>query len=220
MQSSRSLPVWKRPAAVRLALALVILVVIIAGTRFYAPGTEPSSGAVGDENVVADPVSYAQGVYEADVVPAITDNAVDMPELLEALAQDEGTADEYGFRNGGSPYSFPVRVTGTVVEGPFGEVGLEVEGLPSEVTVGVQTGPAVTGTAVRDATGLITFEMFLNQIDFASVATELNNRVKENVLGVTDFDALMGSEVTVVGAFTHDNDEHIKITPISIEAAS
>lgn len=220
MQSSRSVPVWKRPAVVRLALALVILAVIVGGTRFYAPGTEPTSGAVGDENVVADPVSYAQGVYEPEVVPAITDNAVELPELLDALAEDEAAADDYGFRNGGSPYSFPVRATGTVVEGPFGEVGLEVEGVPSDVTVGVQTGPAVTGTAVRDATGLITFEMFLNQIDFASVATELNNRVKENLLSVTDFDALMGTEVTVVGAFTHDNDEHVKITPISIEAAS
>lgn len=220
MQSSTRVPLWRRPAFVRVGLGLVLLAVIVAGTRFYAPGTEPSSGAVSDENVIADPVSYAQSVYDADVVPAITDNAVDLTELLDALAKDEAAADEYGFRNGGSPYSFPVRVTGTVVEGAFGEAGLEVEGLPSDVTVGVQTGPAVTGTAIRDATGQITFEMFLNQIDFASVASELNNRVKENVLSVTDFEALLGDEVTVVGAFTHDNPSHIKITPISIEAAS
>lgn len=220
MQSSARVPGWRRPAVIRAALGLVIVAVIVAGTRFYAPGTEPSSGAVSDENVIADPVSYAQSVYEADVVPAITDNAMELPELLDALAEDEASADEYGFRNGGSPYSFPVRVTGTIVEGSFGEAGLEVEGMPSDVTVGVQTGPAVTGTAIRDATGQITFEMFLNQIDFASVATELNNRVKENVLSVTDFEALLGDEVTVVGAFTHDDPGHVTITPISIEAGS
>lgn len=220
MQSSTTIPVWRRPAFVRAAVALAIIAVIISGTRFYAPGTEPSSGSVSDENVIADPVAYAQSVYDSEVAPAITDNAVELSELLEALAQDEAAADEFGFRNGGSPYSFPVRVTGTVVEGPFGEVGLEVEGVPSDVTIGVQTGPAVTGTAIRDATGQITFEMFLNQIDFASVATELNNRIKENVLTVTDFEALMGSEVTVVGAFTDDNETHVKITPISIEESS
>ncbi|MHA6513578.1 DUF2291 family protein [Tessaracoccus sp. Z1128] len=219
MQSSGTIPLWKRPALSRMAIMAVILVAILAGTRFYAPGTEPFTDAVVDSDVVSDPVAYAQASYDAEVVPAIEAKAVELPTLLDALAADEGSAEDYGFRNGGSPYSFPVRVTGTVVEGSFGEVGLEVEGV-SDVTVGVQTGPAVTGTAIRDATGLMTFEMFLNQIDFASVATELNNRVKETVLSETDFDSLLGQEVTVLGAFTHDNETHVKITPISIETVS
>ncbi len=219
MQTPRKRLLWKRPALARVAVLLIILVAIVAGTRFYVPGTEPASEAAVDESVVADPVAFAEEAFGAEVVPAINDKAVELPVLLEALAQDEGAADEYGFRNGESPYSYPISVTGIVTEGEFGQVGLDVEGI-SGVTVGVQTGPAVTGTALRDATGLITFEMFLNQIDFASVATELNNQIKESVLSQTDFEALQGQEVTVIGAFTNDDDAHVKITPISIEAVS
>lgn len=219
MSSATRRPFWKRPIVWKTAMWVAILAVIIGGTRFYAPGTEPTSEAVGDENVVADPVAFAAEIYQERVVPTITDNAVELPTLLDAIAADpEAAGAEFGHRNGESPFSYPVRVVGTVAEGKFGEAALEVEGLAEDVTVGVQTGPAVTGTSVRDATGLVTFEMFLNQIDFATVGTELNNQIKETVLAETDFDALMGQEVTVIGAITHDNAAHIKITPISIEA--
>lgn len=208
---------WRNPILWKTVMWVTVIALAIGGTRFYAPGTEPVEEVVGDENVVADPVAYAQDVYGDQVVPSIEENAVELVTLLDAIEADPAAAGaEYGHRNGESPFSFPVRVTGTVAEGNFGEVALEVEGA-GDVTVGVQTGPAVTGTAVRDATGLITFEMFLNQIDFAAVATELNNQVKATVLIDTDFESLMGQEVTVLGAITHDNPRHIKITPISIE---
>lgn len=217
MSSTDKRPSWKSPVLWKTVMWVAVIAVIIGGTRFFAPGTEPADDAVGDENVVADPVAFAQEIYEERVVPTITDNAVDLVTLLEAIeAEPEGAGAEHGHRNGDSPFSYPVRVTGTVVEGSFGEAGLEVDGT-GDVTVGVQTGPAVTGTAVRDATGLVTFEMFLNQIDFAAVGTELNNQIKESVLGTTDFAGLLGQEVTVVGAFTNDNPTHVKITPISIE---
>lgn len=217
MSSTSGRPVWRNPVLWKILLWVAVAALIVGGTRFYAPGSEPVEDVVGDENVVADPVAFAVEIYAERVVPNITDEAQDLAGLLEAIEADgEAAGAEFGHRNGSSPFSFPVRVTGTVVEGSFGEAGLEVEGT-GDVTVGMQTGPAVTGTAVRDATGLVTFEMFLNQIDFAAVATEFNNQIKEQVLAPTDFEALLGQEVTVIGAFTHDNPAHVKITPISIE---
>lgn len=217
MSPTSGRPFWKHPVLWKILLWVAVVGVILGGTRFYAPGTEPAEDVVSDSNVIADPVAFAHEIYADRVVPTITDTAQDLVGLLEAIDADpEAAGAEFGHRNGSSPFSYPVRVTGTVVEGAFGEIGLEVEGT-GEATVGVQTGPAVTGTAVRDATGLVTFEMFLNQIDFAAVATEFNNLIKEEVLAPADFEALMGQEITVVGAFTHDNPAHIKITPISIE---
>lgn len=211
-------PLWKSPILWKSVMWIAIIAVIIGGTRFYAPGTEPKDEGNVDSNVVADPTAFANEIYEPKVVPAITEHAVELPTLIEAIKADAAAAGEkYGHRNGESPYSYPVKVTGTVAEGKFGEVALQVDGM-GDVTVGVQTGPAVTGTSVRDATGLITFEMFLNQIDFATVATELNNQVKATVLTKTDFKALMGKQVTVIGAFTYDDPTHVKITPIRIEA--
>lgn len=218
MSQASGRPFWKSTLLWKSLMWVAVIAVIIGGTRFYAPGTEPTDEPAGEQNYIVDPVAYAQEIYEAQVVPNITENAVDLVTLLEAIAADpEQAGAEHGHRNGDSPFSYPVRVTGTVVEGVFGEAGLEVEGA-GDVTVGVQTGPAITGTAVRDATGLVTFEMFLNQIDFAAVATELNNQVKATVLTETDFEALMGSEITVLGAITYDDEAHITITPIQIEA--
>lgn len=220
MSSADGHPFWKNRALWTTAVWVAIVAVVVLGTRFYTPGTEPKSEAVADENVVADPVAFAQEIYVEKVVPTITDEAVDLVTLLEAIDEDPDAAGaEFGHRNGDSPYSYPVRVTGIIAEGKFGEAALEVEGM-GDATVGVQTGPAVSGTSVRDATGLVSFDMFLNQIDFAAVATEINNQIKSTVLADTDFEALMGEEVTVIGAITYNDATHIRTTPIKIETTS
>lgn len=209
----------KRPVGIAI-FWVVLIAALIAGTRFYAPGTEPESTAVVNEDIVADPVVFAQENYESMVVPTITDNAVDLVELTELLSEDaEAAGQAHGHRNGESPYSFPVTLHGVVGEGPFGQVDIAVDGLPEDTRVGVQTGPAVTGTAIRDAVGTITFEMFKNQIDFAAVASALNEEVKEAVLTPTDFDALLGERVTVVGAITYTTPSEFVVTPVSIEVS-
>lgn len=215
-------PIWRRKQVVLPVFVVALIALLISGTRFYTPGTEPEPTAQGaNANLVQNPTAYAQEQYQAAVVPTIEQNAIDIVTLVTALQQDANAAGaEYGHKNGDSPWSFPVTATGTVAEGEFGEVALEIAGMPAGLTVGVQTGPAITGTAIRDATGLMTFEMFINQIDFATAATALNDQVKAHVLAITNFDELLGKEITVVGAFTYDNTAHIKITAISIEASN
>ena len=57
---------------------------------------------------------------------------------------------------------------------------------PAGVTVSVQTGPAIMGTALRDDTGETTFDMFENQIDYAQVGLSLNEPLKTGVLTEND----------------------------------
>lgn len=204
----------RRSRLIRGGWWVLLIAVIVLGTNFVPAGEEPVSA----EGL--DPATFASEVYEPDVVPFIEANAVDLTELMTLIEADlEAAGEEHGHRNGESPYSFPVRLTGTVVEGPFGEAGIEVDGFDSEVDVGVQTGPAVLGTALRDAVDFITFDEFRNQIEFANVASALNDITKETVLADTDFDALQGQEVTVVGAFTYDDPSHVTVTAVSIEAS-
>lgn len=192
----------------------LLVAFLVVGTNFVPTGEEPVSA----EGL--DPAAFAAEAYEQEVVPFIETNAVDLTELVPLVEADlEAAGEDHGHRNGESPYSFPVRLTGTVVEGPFGEAGIEVDGLDPDVEVGVQTGPAVLGTALRDAVGFITFDQFRNQIEFANVAAALNDITKETVLAETDFDALQGQQVTVLGAFTYDDPAHITVTAVSIEAA-
>lgn len=222
MTDTKRRPIQVLKGPVGTALFWVVLVAaMLAGTQFYAPGTEPESSAAVNENIIADAAAYAQENYESVVVPSIEENAVDVVTLANLLSEDVDAAGaEYGHRNGDSPYSFPVTLIGMVAEGSFGQIGVNVDGMPEGMTVGVQTGPAITGTAIRDSVGTITFEMFRNQIDFAAVATALNEQVKVSVLNDTDFESLIGQEITVVGAFTYTDVSHILVTPVSLVVSS
>jgi len=218
VSDSTSKPFWRRAAFGWALMWVVIIVTVVVSTRVYTPGEEPELvGRGGNSDIIDDPAAYAQEEYSTVIKPAIEDNAVELTELLDAIQADvDAAGEEYGGRNGQSAWSFPVTATGTIAEGSFGEVTLEVAGL-TEPSVGIQTGPAITGTALRDATGTITFSMFTNQTDFASVATEINNQMKDDLLANMDLTEMIGQEVTVTGAFTYDDSGHILITPTSIE---
>lgn len=71
-----------------------------------------------------------------------------------------------------------------------------------EDEIGVQIGPVVRGTALRDATSFIQFNDFANQFEFAAVSNALHERVLRDVVGRQDLDALVGQRITVIGATT------------------
>jgi predicted lipoprotein len=82
----------------------------------------------------------------------------------------------------------------------------------------VQIGPVIQGYSVRDAVGFIRFEQFTNQIEFADVADQINNRLYEQVLKNIDFNTVQGKTLSVYGAFTLDKGlSRLVITPVIIE---
>ncbi len=218
MSGSTTKPFWKRPALTWGAVWIVLAVVIVAGTRFYTPGTEPeATGAKGNQDIITDVAAYAAEEFSASVVPSIEEKAQNLPDLIAKIEADPDAAGkEYGSKAGDSPWSFPVTVEGTIGEASFGEVALTVPGM-SQPAVGIQTGPAIKGTAVRDSIGTITFGMFENQTEFARAATELNNQVKATVFSEFDLATMQGSTVKITGAFTYDDPSHILITPVKVE---
>ncbi len=210
-------PLWRRPAVVSGAIGAALLAGI-AGTTTVVAADDPDAASVGPE--IFDPVQYATERYESEVVPAITDNAVEITELLpQIIADPEAAGEEYGHKDGvTSPYAYPVQGSGVAgpVEGTLMPVA--IEGLPEGVEVVLQVGPAINGTALRDATGLIGFDDFLNQIEYADVSTELNNQVKENVLADFDAAGATGRTVSFVGAFAYgSNTALLQVTPVELE---
>ena len=71
-----------------------------------------------------------------------------------------------------------------------------------EDEVGIQIGPVVRGTAIRDAATFIRFNDFANQFEFAAVSNALHERAMRDVVGRIDLDAAVGQRVTVLGATT------------------
>lgn len=201
---------------IKVVAAVAIVAVCFFGTTFMSPEDAEAVREAGS----TDPVAYAEKNYDSTIA-YIQDNAIDLTGLVTELrADEEGTSQAKGARDGEAAYTFPVTLTGTIEKGGFGQVNVVVDGMPGGVVVSVQTGPALTGTALRDVTGQTTFDMFENQIDYAQVGLSLNEPLKAGVLAENDLASMVGRRVTVVGAFAYSDPAHIVVTPVSVEVAS
>ncbi|MGO4430461.1 DUF2291 family protein, partial [Streptomyces sp. MCAF7] len=117
------------------------------------------------------------------------------------------------------PYTYAVTLTGTAGAAKSGLLQVTVPGL-DKARLSVQIGPAINGTSLRDASGLVSFGQFTNQVEYADAATALNTRMKAKVLKSFDAAAVRGKKITVIGAVTPLTADVLTITPVSIEAAS
>lgn len=192
-----------------------VVVLVIA---FVALGTRVVS------NDAEQPV--AEGAFDAETYgpenfPAVQEGilakASDADELASAIATDqEAAAADLATQSSGGPV-FSVTMTGTFGEGQSGIYEFAVDGLPDEPEVRVQTGPAINGTELRDATGDIVFGEFTNQIDYQNAAAALNAEMKAQVLDGIDTEGLEGKTATITGAFTLINPAAWLVTPVQIE---
>lgn len=210
-------PWWQRRKFYVLICVVILLVLMVWDTKIV--------GFDEKEEVAADTAErYAEEAYDSVVVAGVTERAIPITELVDQMLDDpDGTGEEYGQReDDDKPYSFAVSATGLVVEGEFGEVGLDIDGLDSDFTVGIAVPPLGSATALRDASGEVAFGDFVNQTEYQNVALELNNKAAEEVFGDLDPDDLEGEDVTVMGAVTWTSKtggeiDHLTITPVEIE---
>ena len=148
---------------------------------------------------------------------SIETRAVDAVELAAAIAADKKAAGEkYGVKTTTGPV-IPVTLTGVVGERKANYNVVAVEGLPPELTVRVQTGPALNGTDLRDATGQIEFGHFTNQIEYQDAGSAINNEVKKQVLSGIDPTQLTGKTISVIGVFKLVNPKNWIVTPVRLE---
>lgn len=200
-------------------VAVILLVgAIILTTKFVSSG----DAALTNNDQGLDPKTWAQDNYATQVVPAIESKAQPWGDLVKAIeANADAAGQQYGTREeGANSYSFATTITGTLAVGNFDELAIQSPDTPADVTVGFQTGPAITGSALRDACGLANFGMFTNQTAYQQASVELNNMVKQEVLANFDPTTAIGQRFTITGAFTWTGSGHVTITPVSIEAAS
>lgn len=197
--------------ALWVAVISVLLVGIVLGTKAVSSDDPLSHG-----NVQFDPASFGAENFPV-VQEALLERAVDAQTLAAAIAADPAAAaEEYAVPSSGGPV-FSVRLTGVVGKTESGFSSVAVAGMPETVVVRVQTGPAINGTELRDATGDIVFGQFTNQIEFQNAAAALNDELKSTVLAEVDAPALAGREIELVGAFTLINPDAWLVTPVQID---
>jgi predicted lipoprotein len=204
------------PRLIGLVLAALVIVAMALDTT-YKKG-DVKTTASGRE--AFDPASYGKETFPK-AVETLDKKAVALPALLASLRKDQdGASEQYGVREGTSPYAFAASGTGVAGEAQGGLMQVKVPGVPKATRVSLQVGPALNGTSIRDAVGFIKFGQFTNQVEYADAGTALNDEVKARVLKGIDPKQLQGKRVKFVGAFTLITPDVVTITPVRLEPTS
>lgn len=210
-------------ALARLTLTLLFMLLLASACTF---ATVRSLEEAEQAQQGFDVVGYVDSIWESEYLPTYENEAVDIVELLAALDDDEEEAIEtYGHRSGTGAFSFMVRGEARILtfddSSSARVLRLDLPPYDDDAEVSLAIGPVIRGNAVRDAVGFIQFNQFTNQMDFASVYRELNDRVKEEILSQYEFDeSFEGRTFSFRGAFTYDDPDNIVIVPVFLEEQS
>lgn len=209
-------PAPKAPAPSRrglyagLGLAALVLAGIALDTTVVRIGS--------DADVRAQ--AFSADTYGTAEFPRIqaflTEKAVDAVTLASEVMADKNTAIEAYGTAASTGAIMPVSLTGIAGEPRSGIYPLTVEGVPDEITIRVQTGPAINGTELRDAPGDIAFGQFKNQIEYQDAGSGINRAMKAAVLDDLDTANLTGKTVEITGAFRMINPKNWLITPATM----
>lgn len=190
--------------------AVVLLAAMVLDTRVVRIGSGPDTA-----HGAFSAAEYGKATFPK-VQAAIAAKAVDAATLAAAIAKDAAAAGtQYGVA-AGTGAQMPVKFTGVVGKGDSGIYDVAVEGVAPPVQIRVQTGPAINGTDLRDATGTISFGQFTNQIDYQNAGSALNKEMKKQVLAKIDVANLTGKTVVVVGAFHLVDPKAWLVTPVQL----
>jgi len=136
--------------------------------------------------------AYIDSIWASKLVPAVTNSAIDARVLLDGGANHAGSC------------CFIVKGTGTVLAVDSGSrVGLamvDIAPFDRKPDLSIQIGPVLRGNALRDATGIVRFTDFVNQLQFADAGNEINDRVLKTVLAPVAKSIVSGSTIRFIGA--------------------
>lgn len=212
--------------AISALVGFAIIVFLCLRPPFVIKSLPPaaSSGTAAAADTTSDPNSFVEPIWKSKVIPTILAQAVDAVVLLpEIRANPEAAGQKYGRREATNPFNYMIKGSGKVTqvntESRAGTMTVEIGNGSNLETINLQIGPVVIGTALRDATGLVNFNQFTNQIDYAGVSKEMNLRAIKDALAGNDPASFAGKTIQFFGAFTFDpkSTSPIRVTPVKLE---
>jgi predicted lipoprotein len=212
--------------AISALIGFAIIVFLCLRPPFVIKPLQPAanSGTAGVADTTGDANSFVEPIWKSKVIPAILAKAVDAVVLLpEIRANPEAAGEKYGRREATNPFNYMIKGSGKVTqvntESRAGTMTVEVDNGSNHETINLQIGPVVIGTALRDATGLVNFNQFTNQIDYAGVSKEMNLRAIKDALAGNAPASFAGKTIQFFGAFTFDpkSTSPIRVTPVKLE---
>lgn len=216
MAQAAKIPAPKAPAPSRRG---VLIASVVGLAVLGALALDTAIVPIGSEGDVRQQ-AFAPDVYGEKEFPrvqaAVIEKAVDALTLGPAVMADKAAAaKQYGTPSTTGAIMM-VKLTGVAGEAKSGVYALAVDGMPADIKVRVQTGPAINGTDLRDAPGDIEFGQFKNQIEFQDAGSGLNRAMKKAVLDGIDTANLTGKTLEITGAFRLVNPKNWMITPVQV----
>jgi predicted lipoprotein len=171
-----------------------------------------------------DAARYVDSIWAGKLVPGILTSAVELPELAGRLKADPDAARRtFGRREGDGPWHFLAKGRGRIVElhAESRSRLLTVDLAPYDglADVYIQIGPVIRGTALRDAAGFIHFNDFVNQLEYAAVANELNSRALKTAIPELN-EPVRGRSISFCGVFTPAARGPGELIPVKLEIGS
>jgi predicted lipoprotein len=208
---------------VAIAIALLTSNLALGGCKFVATPKKQPAGADEGGDAGFDPNSVVRGIWDGKVIPYLSVKAHGLTEVVAAAKVNPDEAGrKFGYRakEGSEPWTFAVKISGRIVAAETasraGTISVD-DGGDGKVAVIIQIGPAMRGTALRDALEFVSFNDFKNQIDYAQYGKAFNTYAVQTFLSKLPRDSLVGRSVTALGAFTLEaGDQPPLLTPAQL----
>ncbi len=192
-------------------LAILVLIILSVDVhRLDREGRKPVSEVFDVEQYVAD-------LWD-NQLPAVLSDAVELPFLISLIQDNPEEAFDNHSRNLGisNTHYFYFSASGTVQATDEESILVLVN---DNIPVELET-VYVFGNAIRDGSGLVDIDEFLNMMDFNMVSVYLNRKVKSAVIEPFRKKVEPGNSVSFTGAAEINRQaglpERLKVIPIQI----
>lgn len=203
------------------AIALVALT-SLAGCKILPTPTEEDKAAAAAG--AFNPDQMVEEVWAPKVLPYLKGKAGRFQEVSKLAASDAKAAGKkYGNprKQANSPWTYVAIAEGKIVasntQSRAATVDVDVDG-DGKADLRTQIGPALRGTALRDALDFVDFNSFKNQIDFAQFGKSFNSYANASVLSKLPREQLDGRTATLLGAYVPGSGSDLPLmTPAEAE---
>ncbi|MGY5811303.1 DUF2291 family protein [Rhizobium sp. LEGMi198b] len=191
---------------IRGAVVVIILAAALPGCKIIKTPTAEEKAANAAKSAF-DPTAKVDAIWQSQAVPDLEKRSGDLKTVMQAAASNP---DEAGAKYGNprkqstSPWTYAVKLKGKIVAADTtsraATLDVDVDG-DGKADAKIQIGPAIRGTALRDALDFVDFNEFKNQIEWAQFGKAFNEKVNTSFLAALPRDGLTGKTVNVTGAF-------------------
>jgi predicted lipoprotein len=197
--------------------------VTLSACKIVATARRQPAG--GDDATRADfnPAALVDAIWDSKVIPYLVAKAGALPDVVAlARANPDEAGRKYGYRapEGSEPWTYIVKIDGRIVAADTASraatISVDTKG-DGRIAAIAQIGPAMRGTALRDALEFVSFNDFKNQIDYAQFGKAFNQHVVRVSLSKLPREKLVGRDVKALGAFVLDSgDRPPLVTPAQL----